>query len=154
MSSISACPLIPGAVKTLLLDSADLDGVTVVTGESRKAPNEWVAIGMPRADRPEGLQAFGAWREDGTMPILCQASVPGAGEDAVTAAHDRAWEIAEAVVCAFDFVEGGDATLGGIIYSSDITAVADVDDAVDEVGSASGHSHTVEITFTWNAGST
>ena len=152
-AGISACPLVPAALKTLIEESTDADiaGVAVATGPSRKPPNEWIAIGLPRAERPGGQQTFGDWYEEGSVAILCMATIAGAGETCVEAAHDRAWDIATAVAGCFDFCEGGDATLGGIVLECGISGVSDADAALDEIGSSAAHSHVVEVTLRWSA---
>jgi hypothetical protein len=147
VTAISACPLIPGALKTLLVSS----GITVASGPSRKDSGEWTAIGLPRADRPKDEQTFGDWREEGTVPILCFAAVAKAGEDGVDAARSAAWALAETVGDVFDFCEGGDATLGGVVLECGIASVADADASLEQIGSADGHTHTVEVTLRWSA---
>lgn len=128
-----------------------LEGVDVATGPRRKELNEGLTIARPRSHSTY----LGAYRaEEGTVTLVCDAFVPGTGEETIDAARARAKQLLNEAVAALSLAEqtGGDITIGGLVLATSDVDVEEADNYTeDPTARVAGHGYTIAATIAYTA---
>lgn len=142
---------VQAAVRDALTSWSGLAGVDVSTGPRRKETGEGITIARPRSHSTY----LGAYRaEDGTVTIVCDAFVPGTGEETIDAARARAKQLLNEAVAALSLAEqtGGDITIGGLVLATSDIDVEEADNYTeDPTARVAGHGYTIAATIAYTA---